>query len=73
MTWNYRLVKYADGSGFGVHEVHYDSNGNEVSMTDKTVEFVGDTAEEVRSAMTMAKMDVSKRPVFNEPDDWESE
>lgn len=23
MSWNYRIVEYADGSGFGLHEVYY--------------------------------------------------
>ncbi len=33
MTWNYRIVKYADGSGFGLHEVGYNLMGEPVSMT----------------------------------------
>jgi hypothetical protein len=67
MSWNYRIVKYADGSGFGLHEVHYDKKGREISMTENLASFAGDTAEEVRSSLMMAKMDAYKRPVFDEP------
>ena len=70
MPWNYRIVKYSDGSGFGIHEVHYNKDGNEISMTENPAAFVGDTAEEVRSSLMMAKIDASRRPVFDEPDDW---
>ena len=72
MSWNYRIVKYANGSGFGLHEVHYNPNGKETSMTKEPAAFVGDTAEEVRSGVMMAKADASKRPVFDEPAEWSS-
>lgn len=26
--WNYRIIKYMDGRGYGLHEVHYDENGS---------------------------------------------
>lgn len=65
-------MKYADGSGFGLHEVHYDSDGKESSMTKEPAAFVGDSPEEVRSAIMMAKMDAGKRPVFDEPQEWSS-
>ena len=70
MNWNYRIVRYADESGFGIHEVHYDKNGREIRMTEKPASFVGDTPEEVRDALVMAKMDASRRPVFEEPESW---
>lgn len=72
MSWNYRIVKYADGSGFGVHEVHYNSEGKESAMTKEPAAFVGDTAEEVRSGLMMAKADADRRPVFDEPAEWAS-
>ena len=30
MTWNYRVVKYSDGSGYGLHEIYYDDDGVEI-------------------------------------------
>lgn len=70
MGWNYRIVRYADGSGLGLHEVYYDADGKEISMTAEPASFVGDTPEDVRSALLMAKTDAHRRPVFDEPDDW---
>lgn len=70
MTWNYRIVRYANGSGFGLHEVHYSADGKETSMTENPAAFVGDTAIEVRSSLVMARMDAYRRPVFNEPPEW---
>lgn len=70
MSWNYRIVKYADGTGFGLHEVHYDSAGKETAMTERPAGFVGDTSEEIRGSLMMAKMDATKRPVFDEPAEW---
>lgn len=71
MSWNYRIVKYADGTGFGLHEVHYDKDGHEISMTENPAAFVGDTLEELRSSLMMAKLDADKRPVFVEPEGWQ--
>lgn len=70
MTWNYRIVEYADGDGYGLHEVHYDADGKEISMTANPAGFVGDTPEEIRGALLLAKVDATKRPIFIEPDDW---
>lgn len=70
MSWNYRIVKYANGQGFGLHEVHYDKNGEEIRMTENPAAFVGDTPEDIRDALVFAKMDASRRPVFDEPKEW---
>lgn len=70
MSWNYRIVKYSDGSGFGLHEVYYDSEGKEKAMTDKPAGFVGDTPEEIKDVLAMAASDASKRPVFEQPVEW---
>ena len=71
MSWNYRIVKYADGSGCGLHEVHYDADGVEISMTEQPTSFVADTPEELRGVLLTARMDSNRRPVFDEPEDWE--
>lgn len=56
--------------GFGIHEVHYDKDGKATSMSERPAAFVGDTPEEVRGSLMMAKMDATRRPVFDEPEDW---
>lgn len=66
------MVKYADGTGFGIHEVHYSKDGVEISMTENPATFAGDSADEVRSSLMRAKMDAGRRPVFDEPKDWSS-
>lgn len=70
MTWNYRIVEYADGSGFGLHEVYYDDDGNEDAMTANPAGFVGESAEDIRGSLMFAKRDANKRPVFKEPEEW---
>jgi hypothetical protein len=70
MSWNYRIVRYADGSGYGLHEVYYDKDGKERSMTADPIDFTGESPEEIRGSMLMAKVDVVKRPVFDEPAGW---
>jgi hypothetical protein len=70
MSWNYRIVRYADGSGFGLHEVHYDAAGEAIRMTGNPAGFCGDTTEEVRASFIKAKTDAFRRPVFDEPKEW---
>lgn len=70
MSWNYRIVEYADGTGFGLHEVHYDKDGKEIRMTERAAGFVGDSPEEIRGSLLIARMDASKRPIFKEPHEW---
>ena len=68
MTWSYRIVKYADGSGFGIHEVYYCDDGEEIStMTKDPIWFVGDTPEDVRGSLEMAIKDAIYREVLDEP------
>lgn len=73
MTWNYRIVKYADGTGFGLHEVHYDEEGKEVSMTENPVRFASETAEELRDSLIIAKTSAINRPVLEPPKEWATE
>ena len=69
MSWNYRIVEYADGSGFGLHEVHY-NGAKAISMTEQPTGFVGDTKQELYGALMLAKSDAYRRPVFQEPKEW---
>lgn len=74
MSWNYRIVRYKDGSGYGLHEVFYDSEGMATNMTAEPITFFADVEEGryglVRS-LQMAYDDATKRPVFDEPEVWE--
>lgn len=73
MTWNYRIVRYRDGQGYGLHEVHYDKDGNAWSMTTDPAGFVADAEEGpeiVIKALGMAMNDATTRGVFDEPDKW---
>jgi hypothetical protein len=70
VTWNYRIVKYADDSGFGLHRVHYDKDGKEIRMAESPAGFTGDTAAELRDALMLARMDARRRPIFDEPPEW---
>lgn len=70
MSWNYRIVHYADGNGYGLHEVHYDENGSAISMTEQPASFVGDDSEEIIRAMLQARVDAKHRPIFVEPSEW---
>ena len=70
MTWNYRIVQYVDGSGYGLHEVYYDENGQPWSMTSDPARFVSDPDEGpsgVKGSLLKARVDAIKRPVFVEP------
>ena len=70
MTWNYRIVKYLNGDGFGLHEVYYD-DGKVSGMTKDPI-VVGDTRGEVIDALNMAMRDATYKPVFYEPEVWPS-
>ena len=71
MSWNYRIVKYADGSGYGLHEVYYDDYGNEEAMTENPASFVGESPEDIHGQMITARTDAIKRPIFEEPLSWD--
>lgn len=76
MTWNYRIVRYRDNKGFGLHEVYYDSEGRPWSMTVEPATFACDVdegPEGVRGSLLMARVDAIKRPVLDVPDVWPGE
>ena len=69
MSWEYRIVEYADGISFGLHEVYYE-DGEPMRMEQEPACFAGESAEEVREELLLAHTDAVRRPVFKEPDDW---
>lgn len=59
MSWNYRIMSYAEG-GLGVHEVYYDDVGNVTGWTEKPM-ITGDTREELIRTLAMMLRDVVVR------------
>lgn len=71
--WNYRIVKYKDGSGYGLHEVFYNAAGEACAMTEDAISFHADDEEGpegVLKSLQMALKDATERPVFEEPERW---
>ena len=66
MSWGFRIVRYADGSGYGLHEVFYDSMQHPTAWTGKPIYFAGDTAEEVRQELRQAWKDAHDRAVLDQ-------
>ena len=70
MTWNYRLVQYADNAGYGLHEVYYNKAGEPTDRTSDPIGFVGDTPEEVIKSMEVALKDAKERPLLPDNVKW---
>lgn len=71
--WNYRIVKYKSGDGYGLHEVYYDDSGAAWSMTSNPVSFgcdLEDGPEGVLASMRLALQSAESRDVFDEPKKW---
>lgn len=72
MTWNYRIVRYANGDGYGLHEVMYDADGQPWAMTENPISFVcgpDEGPQGIRQSLLLARVDAIKREVFEEPAD----
>lgn len=70
MSWNYRVVKYRDGSGYGLHEVFYDDEGKAYAMTERPVGFACDPEEgplSIALQLLKAHEDASELDIFDEP------
>lgn len=73
MVWNNRIVKYKNGSGFGLHEVYYNSAGEPCAMTENPKGFAADVEEGsqgVIESLELALSDAKKHPVLDEPEVW---
>ena len=79
MSWDYRIVKYKSGEGFGLHEIHYDDNGVPWGMSEEPAIFVSefgddfpaeDSLAEIVDALVVAFVAVRRRPILEEPDAW---
>ena len=72
MSWNYRIVKYRDNSGFGIHEVYYDDEGKPWGMTSDPGDFccgLEEGKEGIVSSLCHAMIDVLRTPVLIEPEE----
>lgn len=74
MTWNYRVVRYRNGEGYGLHEVYYDAAGQPWAMTEKPATFcahIEDDAQcDISNSLERAMNDVVRLPIFDEPEEW---
>jgi len=71
MTWKYQIVRYRDGSGYGLHEVYYDKNGEPWGMTEDPVRFGSEeNLLEIVDALLMALRETERAPAFDEPETW---
>jgi hypothetical protein len=71
-TWSYRIVKYCNGAGYGLHEVYYDDEGEAWGMTEDPIGFACDEDESplgVYNALVKAKTDAQFYGVFEEPEE----
>lgn len=69
MTWNYRIVRYRDGKGFGLHEVYYDDETHQPNG--RTVEPIISCDEEEGSvgiikSLSQALRDARELPVLED-------
>ena len=66
--WNYRVVRYRMGDGFGLHEVYYGDDGKPDGMTRDPL--VACDAEEgpdgIRKSLELALKDTLERPILDE-------
>lgn len=72
-SWNYRIVRYRDGLGYGLHEVYYDSEGKPWGMTARPAAFACDVEEGtagVTQSLLQANVDARLHPVLDEPLIW---
>lgn len=73
MTWNYRVVKYAEeGAGYGLHEVYYAKDGTAEYMTKEPASFVCDSDQDTREIFKAlcAAVTAFDKDVFQEPKEW---
>ena len=73
MTWNYRIIKYLNKKGYGLHEVYYDNKKLPWGMTENPVGFACELSEKPKMILKMLKtacLDAEKAPVLQEPKTW---
>lgn len=70
MSWNYRIIRYEDGS-YGLHEVYYSKkDGQPIARTDRPVAFgccEDEGPEGVVQSLEMALNDAKSRDILDDP------
>ena len=69
MSWNYRIIRYANGD-LGLHEVHYDDDGKPEQRTTEPAGFVasaGEGVDGIDDALSAALEDIATHPVLDDP------
>ena len=53
--WNYRIIKHEspEGDWFGVHEVHYNDDGDINAISEEAIAPIGDSSVELRKDLSM--------------------
>ena len=70
MTWNYRILRYTDGT-LALHEVYYDEAGQVKNYTARPISFAVDADEGhdgLVQSMKLALRDAIDRPILDVPD-----
>lgn len=75
MSWNYRVVRYLHGGGFGLHEVYYRDDGVAYGMTERPCGFACWEADGITALRLNLEQAAAAcyRPVFDEPAEWPAE
>ena len=77
--WTYQIVKYKNGSGFGLHEVFYNGDDTPWGRTDnpEVLDHLGPdiddepvTAEGLKQSMAVMLADAIRHDVLEEPEEW---
>lgn len=72
MTWNYRVVRFKNGS-LGLYEVYYRADGKPSMRTENPCGFSVDAEEGLDGllkSLRLALRDAEERPILDEPDEW---
>lgn len=71
MTWNYRIIHYRNGGGYGLQEVFYDADGEPWGMASAEFNSHEDEGPDaVIGALYDAIDDGRQREVLEEPETW---
>lgn len=69
--WNYRIIRYKNNSGYGLHEVYYNDMNVPYTYTENPVGFacdLGEGSDGVKKSLEIALIDANKHPVLDEND-----
>ena len=68
MTWNYRIIRHDQDNPewYGLHEVYYNEAGAVEGWTEDSIDFVGDSAEDLTRSIEMALSDARHHAVLVE-------